>query len=162
MGLVVAPLLKGVPKYVICITLAGLGPTTGRTKITYGTYLYKYISLSLYIYIYIYIYLSRSGRFGSLRTCQGLPKHASLKFRFAQGSVRVVSGRFALAKVCQSMLRSSFDSLKVRFGSLRFKVASFPPPPSFSCHCELVAEVMFEGCRQLVCSLSDGRRGPKS
>ena len=87
MGLVVAPLLEGDPKYAICITLAGLGPTRGRTKITYDTYLYKYLSIHIYIYLY---------------------------------QDRVASGRFALAKVCQGMLRSSFDSFKVR--SLRGRV----------------------------------------
>ena len=110
MGLVVAPLLEGDPKYAICTTLAGPGPTKGRTKITYDTYLYKYIYIFIYIYVYIYMYI----KIGSLRVASHLPRSA--KVCFAQVSIRSRFGRF---KVGSGSVQVGSGSVQgsVRFGS---------------------------------------------
>ena len=113
MDLVVAPLLEGGPKYVGCITLAGLEPI-GANKDWCGQ-VYSYIAIGIKV-------ASRSGSVQGRVGSVGSGSVARVGARFA--SLRPpIPNRFALspmnAKVWQIMLRSSFDSLKVRFGSLR-------------------------------------------
>ena len=96
----------------------------------FGSQINKHIYIYIYIYNYIYLYMYQ-GRVG-IASRSGRDRFKSGRF----GSLRNVPN------TCQGMLRSSFDSLKVRFCP-QPPIASpevgmpLPPPHPFSCQCEL-------------------------
>ena len=79
--------------------------------------------------------------------CQGLPRYASLKFRFVQGSVRVASQMSPMnAKVWQSMLRSSFDSFRVRSGRFKSGRIKFALSPIASLRSPIASHKVRSAC----------------